>query len=90
MAGKSGHSKSAKRKNESQIEVPTETNEVEESVPVSPKSKIPIEIPEEEEAPLLPLEDKADPLAVEDDSEESADDIGLDEEIDPFGDKWES
>ncbi len=90
MAVKSAQAKSLKsKKREEVIGIPESLEE--EALPVS-KIKAPIEVIEEEEEVLpLPLEDKADPLAVEEETDEFAgDEMGLDEEIDPFGDKWES
>lgn len=90
MAVKSTQTKTSKAKEREPIAPEILEDEV---LPISSKIKGPIDIEEvEEDLPVIPLEDKADPLAVDVETDEFAgDELGLDDEvIDPFGDKWES
>lgn len=65
--------------------------ENEEVMPLGQKSKVAIEIEEPELAPAI--EEKTDEEMVGSDEESDElglDDAGLDEELDPFNDKWEA
>jgi hypothetical protein len=59
--------------------------------PLAQKAKMPIELDEPESISVLDEKPETDPLAPEEESDEfAAEDVGLEDEIDPFGDKWEA
>ncbi|MFA6315500.1 MAG: hypothetical protein WC648_04000 [Candidatus Paceibacterota bacterium] len=58
--------------------------------PTLSKSKAPIELDEPESLSILDEKPETDPLATEDEADESAEEAGIEDEIDPFGDKWEA
>jgi hypothetical protein len=66
-----------------------EEDEVAESIPVPGKVKVPIEIDEPDTAPIIDEKAEEDPLVAEVE-DELADDSGIEDELDPFGDKWEA
>ncbi|MEA2715050.1 MAG: hypothetical protein QOG91_78 [Candidatus Parcubacteria bacterium] len=67
------------------------TSSADYAVPVrASRLALPIEIEEQDRIAALDEKTEEDPLAPESDLEElGVDDTGIEEEIDPFGDKWE-
>jgi hypothetical protein len=68
----------------------TSLDQEEIAVPIPSKIKAPLDL-DETEALVIPEEKvEEDPLAAESESEEvGLDEAGMEEEIDPFNDKWE-
>lgn len=62
------------------------------AVPISAtKSRSPLELDEHDTLTHIDEKPEADPLLPEEESDEfSTDDMGIEDEIDPFGDKWEA
>lgn len=92
MPVKSALAKKIKSKRTAVKAAPQEASNEEEMMPViSPKAKMPIDIDEPEPVSVLDEKPETDPLAPDEETDEFAsDDMGLEEEIDPFGDKWEA
>lgn len=56
----------------------------------SNRNRMPLEIEDHDRLAVLDEKTEGDPLAPETDAEEfGTDDTGIEEEVDPFGDKWE-
>lgn len=72
--------------------IANESDDSEDDAPVLPtKIKMPVDL-EDADSSVPLVEDKADgdPLLADQEIDDMTDDSGIEDEIDPFGDKWEA